>query len=89
MAKRRFDYPAIYNAVMNGMTKDEAMSTFKVSSATLGIIMTAGDAFLGYKPKNTPLSEYTPRQLMEELRSRGYTGKLQYVEVKTIDFNTL
>ena len=31
---------------------------------------------------STPdLSRFTPRQLMEELRARGYTGELKYVQV--------
>lgn len=89
MGKRKFDYPAIYVAVKNGLTKQEAVEKFNVSPATLGIIMTAGDAFSDYKPKANPLGDFTPRQLMEELRRRGYTGKLQFVEVKTIDLNTM
>jgi len=89
MGKRKFDYPAIYIAVKNGLSKREAMEQFNVSSATLGIIMTAGDAFSAYTPKDNPLGDFTPRQLMEELRRRGYTGKLQFVEVKTVDLNTL
>jgi hypothetical protein len=29
--------------------------------------------------ESTPLSKFTPRELIEELRRRGYKGKLQYV----------
>lgn len=29
--------------------------------------------------ESTPLSKFTPRELIEELRKRGYKGKLQYV----------
>jgi len=35
--------------------------------------------------RNLRLADFTPRELMEELVRRGYTGKLQYVEVRTID----
>ena len=45
MSKRRFDYVAIYTAVKNGMTREEAVEKFHVSTATLSIILTAGDAF--------------------------------------------
>ncbi len=29
---------------------------------------------------DSPLSKYTPRQLMEELRFRGYDGEITYVQ---------
>lgn len=29
---------------------------------------------------NPELSRFTPRQLIEELRARGYTGELKYVQ---------
>ena len=32
-----------------------------------------------------PLSEYTPRQLMQELKRRGYTGKLYIQQVADLD----
>ena len=35
------------------------------------------------------LSSYTPRQLMQELYSRGYTGTLTYTETKTINLETI
>ncbi len=31
-------------------------------------------------PENSPLSAFTPRQLMEELRRRGYKGELTYIQ---------
>lgn len=30
---------------------------------------------------NPDLAVFTPKQLMDELRSRGYTGELKYVQV--------
>ena len=36
-----------------------------------------------------PLSAYTPRQLMQELVRRGYTGKLKLVTINEIDLNNL
>ena len=36
-----------------------------------------------------PLSAYTPRQLMQELVRRGYTGKLKLVRIDEIDLNNL
>ena len=47
------------------------------------------------KYRNTPprfgksLSAYTPRQLMQELKRRGYTGKLKLVTINEIDLNNL
>lgn len=35
------------------------------------------------------LAGYTPRELMAELKRRGYTGKLQYTEVKEIDLSLI
>ncbi len=35
------------------------------------------------------LSEYTPRELMEELKRRGYEGKLTYTETHIIDISTI
>ena len=35
------------------------------------------------------LSTYSPRQLMQELHSRGYRGTLTYTETKTINLDTI
>lgn len=35
------------------------------------------------------LRDFTPRELMEELKRRGYEGKLTYVETHTIDLSTI
>ena len=35
------------------------------------------------------LADFTPRELMEELKRRGYEGKLSYVETHTIDLSKL
>lgn len=37
--------------------------------------------------RNLRLQDFTPRELMEELARRGYTGKLEYVEKHTIDLS--
>ena len=34
---------------------------------------------------NPELARFTPRQLMEELRARGYTGELKYVQTINIE----
>ena len=39
--------------------------------------------------KKLRLSDFTPRELMEELKRRGYEGKLTYVTTHTIDLSTL
>lgn len=35
------------------------------------------------------LADFSPRELMAELKRRGYEGKLTYVETHTIDLSTL
>lgn len=35
------------------------------------------------------LADFSPRELMTELKRRGYEGKLTYVETHTIDLSTL
>lgn len=37
------------------------------------------------RAKTMRLSEFTPRELMNELASRGYKGKLSFVQVQEID----
>ena len=39
--------------------------------------------------KNLRLSDFTPRELMEELKRRGYEGQLTYVETHTIDLSKI
>lgn len=36
------------------------------------------------RTKRTPLSAYTPRELMLELKARGYTGKLEWTPPKKV-----
>lgn len=35
------------------------------------------------------LADFTPRELMAELKRRGYEGTLTYIETHTIDLSTL
>ncbi len=37
--------------------------------------------------RNLRLSDFTPRELMEELKRRGYEGKLRYVRIEEIDLS--
>ena len=41
------------------------------------------------KVKVMRLSDFTPRELMTELKRRGYEGKLTYVETHVIDLSTI
>lgn len=41
------------------------------------------------KAKNLRLIDFTPRELMLELKRRGYEGKITYVETHTIDLGAL
>jgi ribosome-binding protein aMBF1 (putative translation factor) len=35
------------------------------------------------------LSDFTPRELMAELKRRGYDGKITYTRIETIDLSTI
>lgn len=39
--------------------------------------------------KNMRLEEFTPRELILELKRRGYTGKLTYTQIRVLDIETL
>lgn len=39
--------------------------------------------------RNLRLADFTPRELMEELKRRGYEGKLRYVRIEEIDLNNI
>lgn len=39
--------------------------------------------------KTLKLSDFTPRELMAELKRRGYEGKITYTRIETIDLSTL
>ena len=41
------------------------------------------------KAKRARLADFTPRELMEELKRRGYEGTLTYTETRTIDLARL
>lgn len=43
------------------------------------------DSLRGKKRRQESIKDFTARELMEELARRGYTGKLEYVEIHTID----
>ena len=40
---------------------------------------------LAFGGGNPELSRFTPRQLMEELHTRGYTGELKYVQTINLE----
>ena len=39
--------------------------------------------------KEKQLSDYTPRELMVELKKRGFTGKLKLIRIDEVDFEKL
>lgn len=41
------------------------------------------------KKELSGLHAFSPRQLMEELKTRGYTGKLFYTEIHEIDLSNI
>lgn len=41
------------------------------------------------KLRTSRLADFTPRELMAELRRRGYEGKLYYTEVHTIELSKI
>ena len=87
MSKRKYDYREIYLAAKNGMSRNELKEMYGIPANTLATIITMGDVFTGLAKNEQPLSKFTPRQLMEELASRGYTGQLKYTQ--TIDLGRI
>lgn len=41
------------------------------------------------KARSLRLKDFTPRELMQELKERGYDGKLKYVRVEEVDLSRL
>lgn len=39
--------------------------------------------------RNLRLKDFTPRELMQELKSRGFDGKLKYVRVEEVDLSKM
>lgn len=72
-----------------------ADSFYKRSNGTLYSYCKECTKAINRKDRNAPpdsenpLSAFTPRQLMQELVRRGYTGKLKLVTINEIDLNNL
>lgn len=46
-----------------------------------GFANTCRECKSGGADNNAPLSKFQPRELIEELRKRGYTGELKYIQI--------
>jgi hypothetical protein len=69
--------------------KKAAAADLGISQSHVSYIVAIGDAFMGEKSveKNAKtIDKFTPRELMEELARRGYTGKLSFTQ--TIDITS-
>lgn len=86
MAKKRLNYKEVYLFAKEWGQKDAA-EEFHVNEPTIRYIVNIGDAILENKPAPKDakaLSEYSPRELMQELAKRGYEGNLTFKQVVNI-----
>lgn len=85
MKTKVYDYLEIYRfAKEHG--RDAACAEFGISRNRLNAAIVMGDDFIRERPvpaNAKTLDKFAPRELMEELARRGYTGKLSYT--KTVD----
>lgn len=78
MAKKRLNYREVYLFAKEWGQKDAA-EEFHVNEPTIRYIVNIGDAILENKPAPKDakeLSEYSSRELLQELAKRGYEGEL-------------
>lgn len=80
MARQRLDYCAIYDYLQEH-TLEDAVKKFNATEKAILMVQRIGDAFKERKQSVTPLSDFTPRELMMELANRGYKGRLTYQQV--------
>lgn len=86
-AKRKHDYREMY-LFAKEYGKEATMDAFGASKATVGYVISIGDALTENRPipkDAKTLDKYSPRELMQELARRGYEGRLTYKQV--IDIN--
>jgi len=67
--------------------KEEAAKEYGLSIQRINTTLLIGGDIINGGEKLPPLKNFTPRQLMEELAERGFTGKLAYTQ--TVDLAKL
>ena len=86
--KAKVDYIDVYfYAKEHG--KKAASEQFNLSMSRVANTVLLGDVSMADKPVEKhakTIDKYSPRELMEELARRGYTGKLQFTQ--TIDITS-
>ena len=80
MAKPRLDYCAIWD-YLQAHSVPETSAHFGATEKAITMVKRIGEALLGRKLAETPLSNFSPRELMMELANRGYRGRLTYQQV--------
>lgn len=78
-AKNAFGYTHICKECNSKNRKEAALNRKKLKQQAIDAL----------NARNLRLSDFTPRELMEELKRRGYEGKLRFVKVEEIDFENI
>ncbi len=76
MKEPKFNCAEVYNYA-KAYGKDKAAKQYGISMGLVGYIVRTGEE-LQLPPRKPAITQFSPRELMEELARRGYRGKLTY-----------
>lgn len=79
MTTSKIDYAAVYADIKSGMPNKEIASKYGCTTGTIMNCKLFGDSLLKKVttvPLKKTLADFTARELVEELKSRGVTGRI-------------
>lgn len=82
MTPKKYDYREVYLAAKE-LGKKAACEMYGINMTRMNTIICVGDDLMKNEPipKNAKtIDKFQPRELMEELARRGYTGQLSYTQ---------